>query len=144
MRRERFGFLVIAAAAGLLGGCAVAQSVPRPRPPIGEVAREERGEVLSVRDTQIDLRTGMGRGMTTHSPAIPVGPVGVRVPITLGGEKRVDVPAEEIVVRLESGKTIAIVQELSTPPFAPGERVRVLQERRNELTGEARMQVVRE
>ena len=112
--------------------------------PLRNIAREERGEILSVRDTRIDLRTGRVRGLNTHTPAIPIGPVGIRVPVTLGGEKRSDVPAEEITVRLASSKLISIVQELSSPPFAPGERVRVLIERVEDPAAVARMQVVRE
>src|SRR3954471_20910511 len=122
----------------VLGGCAVAQSTPPPMRPLGEIAREERGEVVSVNDTRIDLATNRVRSLQTHGPAIPVGPVGVRVPIKIGGEKHVEVPAEEITVRLTSGRLISVVQELSTPPFASGERVRVLYERKDEATGEGR------
>src|SRR5687768_17095885 len=84
----------------LLGGCAIAQSPPPKPRPFGEIAREERGEIITVRDTRIDLRTGMGRAMQAHTPRIPVGPVAVGLPVTIGGEKRVEVPGEEITVRL--------------------------------------------
>jgi hypothetical protein len=131
-------------AVALLGGCAVAQSTPPKPRPFGEIAREERGEVVTVRDTRIDLRTGMGRAMQAHTPRVPVGPIAVGLPVTIGGEKRVEVPGEEITVRLPSGKMILIVQELSSPPFAPGERVRVLYERKHELTGESRTRIERE
>lgn len=144
MQRFRLGWLLLLGAGVLLGGCAVAQSTPKPRPPVRDVAREDPGVVINVRDTRIDLSTGVGRGMVAHSPTIPVGPVGMRLPVMVGGEKRVEVPAEEITVKLDSGKLIAVVQELSSPPFAAGERVRVLQERRSEVTGESRLQVVRE
>lgn len=138
--------LLIAAAVGLTGcgGVNLAQSRPPPRKPVTDIAREERGEIITVRDTQLDLSTGRGRSIGTSSPAIPVGPVGIRVPVTIGGEKRVDVPAEEITVRLADGKLIAIVQELSSPPLAPGERVRVLHERTDDGRGQGRIQIVRE
>jgi hypothetical protein len=126
-----------------VGGCAVAQTAPPKPRPIRDIAREEPGEVVSVRDTRIDLRTGMGRSMTAHSPSIPVGPVGVRVPVSVGGEKKVEVPGEEITVKLRDGKLVLIVQELSSPPFAPGERVRVLYERPDELNGVSRTKVER-
>lgn len=135
---------VAIAVIALLGGCAVAQSTPPKPRPFGEVAREERGEIITVRDTRIDLRTGMGRAMQAHTPRIPVGPVAVALPVTIGGEKRHEVPAEEITVRLPSGKMILVVQELNSPPFAPGERVRVLHERKHDLTGESRTRIVRE
>ena len=135
---------VALAAVMLLGGCAVGQSTPPPQRPLGEIAREQRGEVVTVRDTRIDLSTGRSRAVRTHSPAIPVGPVGIRVPLQVGGEKRLEVPAEEITVQLASGKIISVVQELSSPPFAPGERVRVLEERVDEITGVARTRIARE
>ena len=135
--------LVFAATLAGCGGVQLAQSRPPPRKPVTDIAREERGEIITVRDTQLDLSTGRGRSVGASSPAIPVGPVGIRVPVTIGGEKRVDVPAEEITVRLASGKLIAIVQELSSPPLAPGERVRVLHERTDDGSGPGRIQIVR-
>lgn len=128
----------------LMGGCAVAQSIPPKPRPFGEIAREERGEIVTVRDTRIDLRTGMGRALQAHTPHVPVGPIAVALPVSIGGEKRVEVPGEEITVRLASGKMIMVVQELSSPPFAPTERVRVLYERRHDVTGESRTRIVRE
>lgn len=97
-----------------------------------------------MRDTRIDLSTGQGKSLTARAPAVGVGPIGVRLPVTVGGEKRVEVPAEEITVQLSSGKLISVVQELSSPPFAPGERVRVLHERASETSTTGRIQVVRE
>jgi outer membrane lipoprotein SlyB len=70
--------------------------------------------------------------------------VGVRVPVTLGGEKKTEIPGEEISVRLRDGKMVMIVQELSSPPFAPGERVRVQYEKPDELNGVSRTKVVRD
>lgn len=139
------GALALAAALAVLpGGCAIGQSRPPSTRPLGEIAREERGEILAVRDTRIDLSTGQGNRIRASTPAVGVGPLAVRVPVTVGGEKRVEAPAEEITVQLASGKLMAVVQELSSPPFAPGERVRVLYERPNDITGEARQRVVRE
>lgn len=101
--------------------------------------------MVTVTDTQIDLRTGTARSVRASTPTIPVaGLVGVRVPVTIGGEKRVEAPAEEIMVRLRDGKIVAIVQELSSPPFAPGERVRVVYERVDDPSVPQRLQVVRE
>jgi hypothetical protein len=129
--------------AAFVGGCSMAQTTPPKPRPFGDIAREEKGTVVEVRDTRIDLSTGMARSMTTHSPRVPVGPIGVRVPVTLGGEKKVEVPGEEITVKLVDGKLILIVQELSSPPYAPGERVRVLYERPDELNGISRTRVER-
>jgi hypothetical protein len=138
------GWVAALSIAALVGGCSMAQVTPPKPRPIGEIAREEKGEIVTVRDTRIDLSTGMARSMTTHSPRIPVGPVGVRVPVTLGGEKKTEIPGEEISVRLRDGKMVMIVQELSSPPFAPGERVRVQYEKPDELNGVSRTKVVRD
>ncbi len=145
MRANGLKVAVLLAPMAWLGGCAIAQSVPPPTRPLREIAREDRGEIVTVRDTLIDLRTGMGRAISTSGPAVPVGPVGVRLPITIGGEKKVEVPGEEMTIRLASGKLISVVQELSSPPFAPGVRVRVQYERVDDPgTRTARIQVVRE
>lgn len=137
--------LAFALLAATCGGCAVnvAQTAPPSSKPIRDIGREEPGEVVTVRDTKIDLRTGRGAPLRTAAP-LGVGPFGVAVPINIGGEKKVEAPAEEITVRLKSGKMIAIVQELSSPPFAPGERVKVIYERVDEPGTTPRMQVVRE
>ncbi len=136
--------VLLAAAAGLwLGGCAIGQSAPPPQRPFGEVASEEEGEVVSVHDTLIDLRTGQARALHSSGPVVPLGPVAIPVPITIGGEKRRDVPGEEITVRLPSGKLVLVVQELSYPAFATGEHVKVLHEEPNRVTGESRVRVAR-
>jgi hypothetical protein len=139
---------VLAAGIGLvvggLGGCAIAQTPPPPVKPLREIAREERGEILTVRDTKIDLSTGRQAPLRTSTPPVGVGPFGVRVPISIGGEKKVEVPAEEMTIQLASGRLISIVQELSSPPFAPGERVRVQYERVDDPGTPPRMQVVRQ
>ena len=65
------------------------------------------------------------------------------VPISIGGEKRRDVPGEEITVRLRSGGLVLVVQELSHPAFAVGEEVKILHEKPNLITGESRTRVAR-
>jgi outer membrane lipoprotein SlyB len=91
----------------------------------------------------LDLRTGQVRSVRTRSPTIPLGPLAVAVPISIGGEKRRDVPGEEITVRLRSGGLVLVVQELSHPAFALGEEVKILHEKPNLITGESRTRVVR-
>ncbi|MCX6940532.1 MAG: hypothetical protein NTX09_07325 [Verrucomicrobia bacterium] len=107
----------MALAAVLLGGCSVAQTLPAAPRPFGEVESEESGVVAGVHDTMLDLRTGQVRSVRTRSPTIPLGPLAVAVPISIGGEKRRDVPGEEITVRLRSGRLVLVVQELSHPAF---------------------------
>ena len=144
MRPACVALILGAAIASVLGGCAVAQTRPPPPRPISDIAREERGEIISVHDTRIDLSTGNNQGLSAHTPSVGVGPIGVRLPVKVGGEKRVEVPGEEITVQLASGKLISVVQPLSSPPLAPGERVRILHERANDITGVGRTQIVRE
>lgn len=135
------GLVLVVAATG---GCHVAQTPPPPVKPLREIAREDRGEILTVRDTKIDLSTGRVAPLSTSTPPVGIGPFGVGVPVTIGGEKKVEVPAEEMTIRLASGKLISVVQELSSPPFAPGERVRVQVERVDDPATMPRMQVVRD
>jgi hypothetical protein len=128
---------------GCLGGCAVAQLEPAPPRPFGEIDHEDRGVIASVHDTTIDLRTGQVRGLRTSAPMVPAGPFGISVPITIGGEKKKQVPAEEITVRLPSGKLVFVVQEQSHPAFAVGEQVRVLHEKPHYISGESRTRIAR-
>ena len=144
MRPYCVALILGATVVSVLGGCAVAQTRPPPPRPITDIAREERGEIISVHDTRIDLSTGNNQGLSAHTPTVPVGPIGVRLPVKIGGEKRVEVPGEEITVQLATGKLISVVQPLSSPPLAPGERVRVLHERANDITGVGRTQILRE
>ena len=141
---RRAGIGVLAAVSLVAGGCAVSQRAPPPPRAFGQVESEERGVIASVNDTMIDRRTGRGPDAQLRSPHIPVGPIAVALPVSIGGEKRQDVPGEEIAVRLASGKLVQVVQELSSPPFAPGERVKIQKERPSELTGESRSRVVRD
>jgi hypothetical protein len=146
-KRERWiAALLAAVALAELAGCKAPQvlsSAPPDVRPFGDVEREEKGVVASVHDTMIDLRTGMGRSMVTRSPHVPVGPVAVSLPVVIGGEGRRDVPGEEITVRMPDGKLVFVVQQLSQPPFAVGEAVKVQYEKPNYITEESRTRVVR-
>jgi hypothetical protein len=135
--------VICAVLAGFVGGCAVATTSPPAPRPFGETAFQEPGVIVAVRDTTIDLRTGVARGISAHTPAIPMGPVAMSVPVTVGGERRRQIPGEELTIRLVDGRLIFVVQERNDPPFAVTERVRVLHERPNEVTGESRTKVVR-
>lgn len=133
-----------AAVALLVGGCAVGQTEPPAERPFGEIESVERGVVVAVHDTMIDLRTGQGRSLRTSTPSVPLGPIGVAVPITIGGEKRRDVPGEEITVRLPSGRLVLVVQALSHPAFAVGEDVKIVHEKPHYISGESRTRVARD
>ncbi len=144
--RRLVAALVVGAAGLGATGCAinVAQTAPPAIKPLREVAREERGEILTVRDTTIDLRTGRQAPLRTQTPGVGIGPFGVSLPVNIGGEKKVEARAEEMTIRLASGKLISVVQPLSSPPFAPGERVRVQYGPKDEPGSEPQMQVVRD
>jgi hypothetical protein len=121
-------------------GCA---SAPPPRRVPGEVESEERGVILSVHDTTIDATDPHNQGVIMPT-GVPLGPVAVSVPVRVGGQGHREAPGEEITVKLKSGATILIVQELSEPPLAPGETVRVLHERYNAIAQVARIRIERE
>jgi outer membrane lipoprotein SlyB len=128
------------ALAMMLSACASSEP-SRPRR-VREVASETGGEIVGVRDVMIDPSAGpeMKVGVPVSSP------LGIlRVPVTVpgGGSKR-EIPGEELAVRLDEGRTILIVQERASPPFAIGERVRVLHERENLVTGIAKTRIERE
>ena len=126
-------------------GCGIhlARTPPPPPKPLREISREEKGQVINVRDTKLDLSTGRQAPLATSAP-VGIGPFGVPIPITIGGEKKKEVPAEEITIQLANGRLIAVVQELSSPPFAPGERVRVQYEAVDDPGTTPRMKVVRD
>lgn len=128
------------------GGCSVnvLQTAPPPMRAITEIAREEPGKIVTVRDTKIDLASGRVAPLRTQTPRIGVGPIGVSVPVTIGGERKGQVPAEEMTIELAGGKLISVVQPLSSPPFAPGERVRVQYEKVDDPRTGGRVQVVRD
>ena len=137
------GGVLLALAAG---GCAinVMQTAPPPVRDITDIAREEPGKIVTVRDTRIDLASGRVAPLRTQTPRIGVGPLAVSVPVTIGGERKGQVPAEEMTIELAGGKLISVVQPLGSPPFAPGERVRVQYERVDDPRMAARVQVVRD
>lgn len=145
MRSVRYVFLTLPALAALTGcgGINLASTPPPPPAPIREVARTERGVIMTVRDTKLDLRTGRPAAIQTSTPGVGVGPFGVALPVGIGGEKKVEVPAEEITVKLGSGKMIGVVQPLSSPPFAVGMRVDVVYEKVDDPRDAARMEVRR-
>lgn len=143
---RRAGIAGWLAGVALLAGCTIpiASTRPAPPPPLGEIDHVDRGEIVTVNDTKIDLRNPNHQGLTTAAPGVPVGPVDIPVALRIGGEARHEIPAEEITVRLPSGKMVLVVQPLSNPPFAPGERVKILYERPSQITGQSRMRVERE
>lgn len=142
--RKRWGAVLLPLAAiAMASGCQVAQVRPPDERPFGEVEREEKGVVAAVHDTMIDLRTGKSRTMATRTPHVPVGPIGVSLPVTIGGESKREVPGEEITVRLPSGKLIFVVQQRGDPPYAVGEAVKIQYEKPNYITEESRTRVVR-
>ena len=51
---------------------------------------------------------------------------------------------EEARRSARGGQLIVVVQELSSPPFAPGEKVRILHGRQDETTGVSRIRIERE
>lgn len=109
---------------------------------VGSVIKSQTGEILAVRDVVIKApsssagSTGMGSriGAAAGRSAIfggvsgAVGAAGAVVGEAVGavaGARADDVRGEEITIFVE-GQTVTIVQERSTPPLSPGERVRIV------------------
>lgn len=98
--------------------------------------------IVGVRDVMID--PGSGAEMPKVGVPVP-SPLGIlRVPVRVPGGTTGTIPGEELAVQLEEGGTILVVQERNDPPFAVGERVRVLHERASLITGIAKTRIERE
>lgn len=141
MRSVRYAFLALPVLMALsgCGGVNLASTPPPPAQSIRDIARTERGVIMTVRDTKLDLRTGRAAPLQTSTPRL----LGVGVPVNIGGEKKIEVPAEEITVKLPSGKMVGVVQPLSSPPFAVGMRVEVVYEKVDDPRDGQRMEVRR-
>ncbi len=141
MRPVRHGFLALPLLVALTGcgGIQLASTPPPPPAPIRDIARTERGVIMTVRDTKLDLRTGRAAPLQTSTPGI----YGIGLPVGIGGEKKVEVPAEEITVQLASGKMVGVVQPLGSPPFAAGMRVEVVYEKVDDPRDAQRIEVRR-
>ena len=146
--------------AAFITGCS---SSPRSNLPvydsaqIGQVIREQRGEVVAVRDVLIrapstpagSTGTGSRIGAATVAGIITRSPVAVASAVgsVLGGNvgARVDDRlGEEITVMVEGGQSVIIVQERNGPPIGIGERVKVLTGSNSSIYGGPSAKVIRE
>jgi outer membrane lipoprotein SlyB len=151
------GILVLAA------GCASSGPSNMPvydRSQVGQVVSGQRGEVVSVRDVlikgQAEQQGSAGRGARLGSAAVTGAIFGAperAVASVLGGmagsaagAKLDDRMGEEIMVTLEGGKTVTIVQErvAGVPPIAPGERVIVQSGSGSSMSGGGNTRVIRD
>jgi outer membrane lipoprotein SlyB len=136
-----------ALAAALLidgSGCASRSNLPvYDSSQIGSVIKTQEGEIVAVRDVVIKApntprgSTGMGSriGSAVGRGVIQGGGTGAIIGAAGGvvgdaiggvaGARMDDKVGEEITILVE-GRTITVVQERSTPPLAPGERVKIL------------------
>ncbi len=108
---------------------------------IGQVIREQRGDVVAVRDVLIKApsaqagssgagsRIGAGAvaGVITGSPTAVANAIGSVMGGSVGARAD-DRLGEEITVMVEGGQSVVIVQERdrNTAPLAIGERVKIL------------------
>lgn len=99
--------------------------------------------IVGVNDVLIDPVRGPAAPKVGVPVPSPLGIVRVPVRVPVGSSPRA-IPGEELTVRVDEGHVIVIVQERSDPPFAVGERVRVLHERENVITGIAKTRIERE
>jgi outer membrane lipoprotein SlyB len=147
--------------AGLAGCASSSSNMPvYDRSQVGQVVSGQRGEVISVRDVMIkgqaDQQGSAGRGARIGSAAVtgaifgnPVPAVAAAVGSIAGsaaGSKFDDRMGEEIMVVLEGGKTVTIVQErvAGVPAIAPGERVIVQSGGGSSMSGSGNSRVLRD
>lgn len=102
--------------------------------------REERGEIVGVRDVMITpaaagARGTSGTGSRMDSAAVAGAITRSPVPLvrsvssvmTDAGRGKLDNRmGEEITVRLTDGRVVRVVQDRITPPMSPGELVHVV------------------
>ena len=138
MKTPRVLCAALTAGVVVLAGCSQRANLPVYNPSQTGVAMHvETGEVVSVRDVLIKpdgpsatstgsiLGAGAGRSAVTGNPGPLGGAVGSVVGASVGS--RLDEKAgEEITIAVEGGLTIVVVQERSSPPLAPGERVKIV------------------
>lgn len=133
--------LVGLVAAVLIGSAGCASKSEKPvysTSQTGVILREQRGEILAVRDVTIKDQpinpAGPGRrvGAAVGTVAGSGGSI-ERAGAVLGAQIGGDLGAaldtkdgEEITIRLENDSVIIVVQERGDTPLAPGERVRVI------------------
>ncbi len=98
--------------------------------PVTISGTEQRGRIVSVRDVTIKdnvpstSRSGPGGALVTAARVLSgsvtaiAGVVGDTIEGSAPGR-----PGEEITVEVDDGRTIVLVQERSSPPMAPDERV---------------------
>lgn len=162
----RFHFMLIALVAGLAGGlagCASSSSSNMPvydRSQVGQVVTGQRGEVVSARDVlikgQAEQQGSAGRGARIGSAAVTGAIFGAperAVANVIGGmagsaigAKADDKIGEEVVIMLEGGKTVTVVQErvAGVAPLAPGERVILQSGSGSSMQGSGNSKVIRD
>lgn len=137
-------FLPLGTVALVVGLGACVSSTP-PSTPVytrsqtGQVINEQRGEIIDVRDVVIQApgasagSAGAGSriGSGVISSAVTGNPIGAAIAAGsvlggIAGARADNKMGEEITILLPSGQTIIVVQERSKPPFAIGEKVRIL------------------
>jgi len=126
---------------GLTDGCSSSSQTPvYNSSETGRIIREERGEIVGVRQAiikpaDIGIFRGGGTGRrigTAVGAAAATGDID-QAKAVVGGEiggsigAQLDTKAgEEITIRLKSDEIVVVVQERSEPPLSVGERVKVL------------------
>lgn len=129
---------LVAGLAGLFNGCASSSKPVYDQSQVGRIIREQKGEIVAVRDVIIKptdplgtLRGGTGRQIGSAIGTAAVGGVTravERIGSVVGGDigaKMDEKAGEEITIRLQNDEEIVIVQERGETPLAVGERVKI-------------------
>lgn len=158
-------FLMRTQLCGLIGfvACVFAGCASSPRTPVydsnqvGQVITAQSGEVIGVQDVVIKApssragSTGVGAqiGSAAAVAAITGNPLNAamaagRVVGSVVGAGADNQRGEEITVLLKDGRTIVVVQERGSVPFAIGDRVKVMSGSSGAIYGGGKAQIVRD
>jgi outer membrane lipoprotein SlyB len=127
MKTRHVSLLALTFGVLLTAGCATSRSGIYDRSQAGRTMRIETGDVVATSDTAISGTQGpiglSGGGLVGHA----VGAVGGAIAGTVTEEHLTRRPAQEVTVKLSTGETVLVVQEIQRGgPYVTGERVQVL------------------
>lgn len=149
----------LAAAAGVaFTGCASSSSTPVYQSnQVGQIITDQRGEIIGVRDVVIEApksaRGSAGAGSRIGGAAVvgavlgsPIYAAQVAGDVIGGvvGAGADNQRGEELSILLKDGRTVTVVQERGSVPFAIGDRVKVMTGSSSSVYGGPSTRVVRD
>jgi outer membrane lipoprotein SlyB len=147
----------LAMIAGVLAGCSSPSTPVYESSQTGQMISEQRGEIVAVQDVVIKAPTAAA-GSAGAGSRIGAGVAGAAItgnPISavmaagsvlggIAGAGADNKKGEELTILLKDGRTVVIVQERGTVPFAIGEKVRIMSGSSGSIYGGPTSKVVRD